>query len=63
MEDVQEPSYMKHQNWFNHLTQVFNKPGLEILEIGSREVSRKSSAREAFNKANYTGFDTIQGQM
>jgi hypothetical protein len=61
LDDVQEPSYMKHQNWFIHLTKEFNKPGLEILEIGSREVTGKSSAREAFNNANYTGFDYHPG--
>lgn len=36
-------------------------PGLKILEIGSREVTGKSSARERFAQASYTGFDFYPG--
>ena len=62
LEDVPEPKFMKHQEWFSYLVQEFNKPGLKILEIGSREVTGKSKARQAFDKANYVGFDYHPGE-
>jgi hypothetical protein len=61
LDDVKEPVFMKHQEWFNNLINQFNKPGIEVLEIGSREVTGKSTAREAFNLAIYTGFDYHAG--
>jgi len=38
-----------------------NQPGKRILEIGSREVTGKSSARSDFSKATYVGFDYHAG--
>lgn len=61
LDDVQEPSNMKHQAWFNYLIEKFNETGIEILEIGSREVTGSSIARSSFNNANYTGFDYHPG--
>ena len=61
LDDVHEPTSMNHLTWLDNLIKEFNKPGVEILEIGSREVTGKSRARKAFNEANYTGFDYHAG--
>ncbi len=50
-----------HQNWKNHLYQIGNKPGMRILEVGSREVTGKSNARKEFSQATYIGFDFYAG--
>lgn len=50
-----------HQNWKNYLHEIGNKPGMRILEVGSREVTGKSNARELFSKATYIGFDFYPG--
>lgn len=62
LDDVAEPSQMKHREWLNKLVENFNKPGFEILEIGSREVTGSSIARKKFDRANYTGFDYHPGE-
>lgn len=51
-----------HQNWQNYLFEAGNKPGMKILEIGSREVTGKSKARKGFELAQYTGFDYYPGE-
>ena len=50
-----------HQRDLNHLSLLFNKQGIRVLEIGSREVTGKSNARRLFNNADYTGFDYYSG--
>lgn len=50
-----------HQKWKEYLYAIGNKPGMQILEIGSREVTGKSHARNAFSQATYTGFDFYPG--
>lgn len=52
---------VSHRNWQNYLYEVGNKPGLRILEIGSREVTGSSNARKNFSKAQYIGFDFYPG--
>ncbi len=52
---------MNHLKWLDELVDRFNKPGIRILEVGSREVTGKSVARERFNLAEYTGFDFHPG--
>lgn len=59
--DVQPPRNVAHHQWQEHLFSTFNRPGLRILEIGSREVTGKSQARHRFNLAEYTGFDYYPG--
>ena len=61
LDDVPQPKTVKHQEWFNYLVAEFNKPGIKILEIGSREVTGNSNARTSFSLANYTGFDFHPG--
>jgi hypothetical protein len=52
---------VSHENWQKYLYEHFNKPGMQILEIGSREVTGLSSARKRFANASYTGFDYYAG--
>ena len=52
---------VSHNNWKDYLYEIGNKEGLKILEIGSREVTGKSTARSKFNKATYVGFDYYPG--
>jgi hypothetical protein len=59
--DVPMAKLVSHQNWFDYLVKYFNKPGLRILELGSREVTVKSAARKAFSGAEYVGFDYYGG--
>jgi hypothetical protein len=59
--DVSAPKLVSHRKWENYLYEIGNKPDLKILEIGSREVTAKSTARKGFNKANYVGFDYYPG--
>jgi SAM-dependent methyltransferase len=50
-----------HANWLDHLVTVGNKKGMRILEVGSREVTGKSVARERLTEAEYVGFDFYPG--
>lgn len=59
--DVSEPKIVSHQEWQEHLYTLANKEGFKILEIGSREVTGTSEARERFDNAKYIGFDIIDG--
>jgi hypothetical protein len=61
LDDVHPPKFMTHLNWLDELANRFNKPNIKILEIGSREVTGKSIAKEKFNLASYTGFDFHPG--
>jgi len=60
--DVPLSSITSHLRWRNHLMGLFNRPGMSVLEIGSREVTGKSMAREAFGNARYVGFDFYPGR-
>ncbi len=59
--DVPISNLVSHQQWQNYLYQIGNKPGMNILEIGSREVTGLSTARTEFSNAKYTGFDFYPG--
>lgn len=59
--EVKAPKMVGHQQWQNYLYEIGNKPGLRILEIGSREVTGPSRDREKFSKAEYIGFDYYAG--
>jgi SAM-dependent methyltransferase len=50
-----------HSNYLQYLTDIGNRNGTRILEIGSREVTGKSDARERFSNAEYVGFDFYPG--
>lgn len=51
-----------HRNFPQYLSAYGNKPGMRILEIGSREVTQASHAREDFSRAKYVGFDFYPGR-
>lgn len=59
--DVPMSRLISHQKWQQYLYQIGNKPGMKVLEIGSREVTGASNARNEFAKAEYVGFDYYPG--
>ena len=59
--DVPMSTIVSHLKWEQYLYEIGNKPGLRILEIGSREVTGKSGARKNFSNATYIGFDLYPG--
>jgi len=59
--DIQAPRMVGHSQWGEYLSSRFNKPGLRVLEIGSREVTGPAAGRKLFSKAEYTGFDYYAG--
>jgi SAM-dependent methyltransferase len=60
--DVPMTRSVSHQAWRKHLYEIGNKPGMRILEIGSREVTGVSRDREEFSNAEYVGFDYYPGR-
>ncbi len=50
-----------HPNWISYLQNMFDKDGMEILEIGSRNVTG-NPLRKYFTHASYTGFDYYPGE-
>jgi ubiquinone/menaquinone biosynthesis C-methylase UbiE len=60
--DVPSARLVRHDKWQAYLASQFNKPGLRILEIGSREVTGSSNARSSFSNATYVGFDYYEGR-
>lgn len=59
--DVPMSNLVSHKNWQKYLYSIGNKPGMRILEIGSREVTGTSRARQEFSNAEYVGFDYYDG--
>jgi len=59
--DVPLSQKISHLKWQDCLYEIGNKPGMKILEIGSREVTGKSEARKRFSNATYIGFDIYPG--
>ena len=60
--DVPMSKIVSQQNWHGYLYRIGDKPGMRILEIGSREVTGESNARNEFSKAEYVGFDYYPGR-
>lgn len=50
-----------HGNWPAYLQKLCDKPGKNVLEVGSRIVTG-SCYRDLFKKANYVGFDYYPGE-
>ncbi len=59
--DVNIDIDISHTNWLSYLSNLFNKKGMEILEVGARYVTG-SRCRKYFDKAYYTGFDYYPGE-
>lgn len=58
--DVKHDTDISHDNWPQYLSELCNKEGMDVLEVGSRCVV--GSVRQYFNRANYTGFDYYPGE-
>jgi hypothetical protein len=58
---VQPPRYVSHTQWAAYLAAQFNKAGMKVLEVGSRNVTG-SNLRRLFDKADYCGFDIYPGE-
>ena len=56
------PLSQVHQKWKSYIGQLNKGDGLRVLEIGSREVTGPSMAREQFANAKYIGFDYYAGR-
>jgi ubiquinone/menaquinone biosynthesis C-methylase UbiE len=61
VKDVPLAQSVSHSKWRNYLYANFNKPGVRVLEVGSREVTGASFARSNFSNATYIGFDYYDG--
>jgi SAM-dependent methyltransferase len=59
--EIKKPPALAHGHWTKYLSENFNKPGLNILEVGSRNVTG-SNRRHFFSNANYVGFDYYDGE-
>ena len=58
---VEAPKHVGHKDWPDYLSANFNKKGLRVLEIGSRNVTG-ANLRGRFNEADYLGFDYYPGE-
>ncbi len=56
------PLSQVHQKWKSYVGQTNKGDGLRVLEIGSREVTGRSTAREQFANGEYIGFDYYAGR-
>ena len=55
------PKLVGHSAWADYLAQEFNRPGMKVLEVGSRVVTG-ANHRHRFSEADYTGFDFYPGE-
>lgn len=60
--DVPLSQNVNHSNWQEYIYKIGNQEEFKILEIGSREVTGQSNARQRFSKAQYIGFDYYPGK-
>lgn len=58
---ISEPEHVSHNNWVDYLSKTFNKKGLRVLEVGSRNVTG-ANLRNRFSNADYVGFDFYAGE-
>lgn len=58
---IAAPQHVGHSQWLGYLAEHFNKPGMRILEIGSRNVTG-ANLRGLFPQAQYVGFDYYAGE-
>ena len=62
---IAKPKNVSHEDWVTYLSSKFNKKGLRVLEIGSRNVSKNeklTNLRNHFLNADYVGFDFYDGE-
>jgi hypothetical protein len=58
---VAEPRQVAHGDWVEYLTRTFNRKGMRVLELGSRNVTG-INLRSRFSEARYVGFDFYAGE-
>jgi hypothetical protein len=58
---IPEPIFVSHSKWMSYLSSNFNRPGVRILEVGSRNVTG-GATRTPFSAAHYVGFDFYEGE-
>lgn len=58
---IAPPQLVGHSDWADFLQREFNKPGMRVLEIGSRVVTG-ANHRSRFAQADYVGFDFYPGE-
>lgn len=61
MNKISPPENVSHSDWVDFLSKSFNKKGLRILELGSRNVTG-ANLRSKFSVADYVGFDFYAGE-
>ena len=59
--DVPMSNLVNHSKWLDYLTEIGNKPGMKILEVGSRDVTGTYNTKQRFSNAKYVGFDYYAG--
>jgi hypothetical protein len=60
-DSVPPPKFVSHSAWKPYLIQEFNRKGMRILELGSRNVTG-ANLRASFSEAQYIGFDYYAGE-
>jgi hypothetical protein len=55
------PEHVSHSKFVDYLSATFNKKGIRVLEIGSRNVTG-ANFRNKFDNASYVGFDFYPGE-
>lgn len=58
---VARPDTLEHSKWVSLLSEAYDKPGMRILEVGSRNVTG-TNLRPFFSHAKYVGFDFYPGE-
>lgn len=58
---ISPPKTVSHSEWEDFLSRKFNKKGIRVLEVGSRNVTG-ANRRSKFSEAEYVGFDFYEGE-
>ena len=61
LEEIHEDPDICHARWPDYIRSLFDREGLDILEVGSRNVTGELYGR-TFRHARYTGFDYYAGE-
>jgi Methyltransferase domain len=60
-DQIHPPQHVAHGSWEQYLSTNFDKAGLRVLEIGSRNVTG-ANLRSKFSNSTYVGFDFYEGE-
>lgn len=58
---ISKPEFVSHEDWVDYLSRTFDRKGLRVLELGSRNVTG-NNLRSRFSNAEYVGFDFYAGE-